>query len=49
MKLSQRVVSYLQVAPLALVMLVFLGIPVVMILTVSFFDYDEFDLIPKLC
>ena len=46
MKLSQRVVSYLQVAPLALVMLVFLGIPVVMILTVSFFDYDQFDLIP---
>jgi len=47
MKLSQRVVSYLQVAPLALVMLVFLGIPAVMILTVSFFDYDEFDLIPR--
>lgn len=46
MKLSQRTVSYLQVAPLALVMLVFFGIPLLMILTVSFFDYDEFDLIP---
>ena len=46
MKLSQRLVSYLQVAPLALVMLVFLGVPLAMILTVSFFDYDEFDLIP---
>ncbi len=46
MKLSQRVVSYLQVAPLALVLLVFMGIPLAMILTVSFFDYDEFDLIP---
>lgn len=46
MKLSQRLVSYLQVTPLALVLLVFLGVPLVMILTVSFFDYDEFDLIP---
>ena len=46
MKLSHRMVSYLQVTPLSLVLLVFMGIPLAMILSVSFFDYTEFDLIP---
>ncbi|MCH8113587.1 MAG: ABC transporter permease [Proteobacteria bacterium] len=40
MKLSPALVPYFQVAPLALVLLVFLLVPLVMILTVSFFDLD---------
>lgn len=47
MKMPQRIVSYLQVAPYTLVLLVFLGIPLAVVLAVSFFDYDEFDLIPS--
>jgi putative spermidine/putrescine transport system permease protein len=47
MKLPQRIISYLQVAPYTLVLLVFLGIPLAVVLTVSFFDYDEFELIPS--
>lgn len=38
--------SYLQVAPLTLVLLVFLGIPLLAVLAVSFFDYDDFNVFP---
>lgn len=38
--------SYLQVLPLALVLLVFLVVPIAMILVVSFWDYDSYQLIP---
>jgi putative spermidine/putrescine transport system permease protein len=38
--------SYLQVAPLTLVLLVFLGIPLLAVLAVSFFDYDAFTVFP---
>jgi putative spermidine/putrescine transport system permease protein len=48
MKLSDRVVPYLQVLPLTLVLLVFLGIPLVVVVVVSFFDYDLFDIVPEL-
>ena len=41
-----RIAPYLQVAPLALVLLVFLVIPVVMIVVVSFWSYDSFSIIP---
>lgn len=46
MKLSTKVVPYLQVAPLTLVLMVFLGIPLAVVLTVSFFDYDDFNVFP---
>jgi putative spermidine/putrescine transport system permease protein len=42
----QRIAPYLQVAPLTLVLLVFFGIPLAVVLAVSFFDYDEFDIYP---
>jgi putative spermidine/putrescine transport system permease protein len=46
MKLSPKTMSYLQVAPLTLVLLVFLGIPLLAVLAVSFFDYDAFTVFP---
>jgi putative spermidine/putrescine transport system permease protein len=46
MKLSPRIVPYLQVAPLTAVLLVFLGIPLAVVVAVSFFDYDDFDVQP---
>ena len=42
----QRLAPYLQVAPLTLVLLVFFGIPLLVVLAVSFFDYDEFAIYP---
>ena len=41
-----RFVPYLQVAPLTLVLLVFLGMPLAMVVAVSFFDYDDFTVYP---
>jgi putative spermidine/putrescine transport system permease protein len=41
-----RLAPYLQVAPLALVLVFFLVIPVITILVVSFWSYDIFSLIP---
>jgi putative spermidine/putrescine transport system permease protein len=38
--------SWLQAAPLALVLAVFLVLPMAMIVVVSFFDYSAFSLIP---
>ena len=46
MKLSPRTVSYLQVAPLALILFVFLGIPLVTVIVVSFFDYSNYQVHP---
>src|SRR5260221_14418122 len=37
---------YLQVAPLALVYAVFLGVPLLTLVVVSFFDYDSVQIIP---
>jgi putative spermidine/putrescine transport system permease protein len=42
----RKLASYLQVAPLALVLLFFLVIPVVTIIVVSFWSYDSFSIIP---
>jgi len=39
-------VPYLQVAPLTAVLLVFLGIPLAVVVAVSFFDYDDFAVRP---
>jgi len=46
MNISPRVRPYLQVAPLTLVLIVFLGLPLLAVLAVSFFDYDDFDVYP---
>ena len=37
---------HLLVAPLACLLLVFFGVPLVLVVTVSFFDFDQFDIIP---
>jgi putative spermidine/putrescine transport system permease protein len=42
----QRLAPYLQVAPLALVLLLFLVIPVATIFVVSFWSYESFSIIP---
>jgi putative spermidine/putrescine transport system permease protein len=47
MKLPERLIPYLQVLPLTLVLLVFLGIPLLIVVVVSFFDYDMFDIVPE--
>jgi putative spermidine/putrescine transport system permease protein len=41
-----RLVPYLQVAPLTVVLLVFLGVPLAVVVAVSFFDYDDFSVYP---
>jgi len=46
MRLPPLAISYLQVLPLFLVLLVFLGVPLVLVVVVSFFDYDMFDIVP---
>jgi putative spermidine/putrescine transport system permease protein len=47
MKIPERLIPYLQVLPLTLVLLVFLWIPLAIVVVVSFFDYDMFDIIPE--
>jgi putative spermidine/putrescine transport system permease protein len=47
-KRVSRWTAYLQVAPLAVVLLVFLGLPLLVVVAVSFFDYDDFDVRPAL-
>jgi putative spermidine/putrescine transport system permease protein len=37
---------YLQVAPLALILIIFLGIPLVTVIVVSFFDYSNYQVYP---
>jgi putative spermidine/putrescine transport system permease protein len=39
-KLSPKVTSYLQAAPMALVLLLFFGVPLLVVIAFSFFDYD---------
>ncbi|MFO1350580.1 MAG: ABC transporter permease [Gammaproteobacteria bacterium] len=46
MKLPPTLVSWLQVTPLTLVLLVFFGIPLLAVIVVSFFDFDQFDIVP---
>jgi putative spermidine/putrescine transport system permease protein len=41
-----KLVPYLQVAPLTVVLLVFLGLPLAVVVAVSFFDYDDFTVRP---
>jgi putative spermidine/putrescine transport system permease protein len=46
MKLRPASVSWLQVGPLAAVLLLFFGIPMAVVIAVSFFDFDHGDIIP---
>ena len=46
MKLPSQLVSWLQVGPLALILLVFFGLPMLVVLVVSFFDYGRTQMIP---
>jgi putative spermidine/putrescine transport system permease protein len=45
-RLSPRVVSWLQVAPLTLILVLFFLLPTLLFLVVSFFDYDRTGLYP---
>jgi putative spermidine/putrescine transport system permease protein len=46
MKLSPGLVSWLQVGPMALVLLLFFGVPLIVVLIVSFFDFEQATIIP---
>jgi putative spermidine/putrescine transport system permease protein len=46
MNCVSKLVPYLQVAPLTVVLLVFLGLPLAVVVAVSFFDYDDFNVRP---
>src|SRR4029077_5974751 len=41
MKINKQTVAWLQVAPLTVVLLVFFGIPMLLVGAVSFFDYER--------
>ncbi|MGH6929715.1 MAG: ABC transporter permease [Dongiaceae bacterium] len=47
MTAATRTVPYLQVAPLTLLLLAFFGVPLIVVIVVSFFDYDEIGIIPS--
>ena len=46
MRILFRLVPYLQALPLTAILVVFIGIPLAAVVTVSFWDYDDFDLYP---
>ena len=46
LRLPPWVVSWLQVAPLALILVVLFALPTVLFLVVSFFDYDRIGIYP---
>jgi len=46
MRISRNLIPYLQVAPLALILIIFLGIPLVTVIVVSFFDYANYQVYP---
>ncbi len=46
MRISRNLIPYLQVAPLALILFIFLGIPLVTVIVVSFFDYANYQVYP---
>ena len=46
MKLSPAAASWLQVGPLALILTVFFGLPMLVVIAASFFDYDHMTIIP---
>ncbi len=46
MQIPERLIPYLQVLPLTLVLVLFLGVPLAIVVVVSFFDFDIVALIP---
>jgi putative spermidine/putrescine transport system permease protein len=38
--------SWLQIAPLVVVLVLFFGLPMLVVLAVSFFDFDRTDIVP---
>jgi putative spermidine/putrescine transport system permease protein len=46
MKVRPAFVSWLQVSPLALILLLFFGLPVIVVFIVSFFDFYQFTIVP---
>jgi putative spermidine/putrescine transport system permease protein len=48
MKLKPALASWLQIGPLAAVLVLFFGIPVIVVIVVSFFDFDHTDIVPTL-
>jgi putative spermidine/putrescine transport system permease protein len=46
MKVSSSFVSWLQVSPLALVLALFFGVPMLVVLVVSFFDFQQTSIVP---
>ncbi len=46
MKIRPAFASWLQVGPLAAVLTLFFGIPVLVVIVVSFFDFDHSDIVP---
>jgi putative spermidine/putrescine transport system permease protein len=46
MKVSPQAVSWIQVAPLALLLVAFFGIPMLIVAAVSFFTFDRFEIVP---
>ena len=46
MKLSPALVSWLQVGPMALILAVFFGLPMLVVVAASFFDFDHMTIVP---
>jgi putative spermidine/putrescine transport system permease protein len=46
MKIKPALASWLQIGPLAAVLALFFGIPVIVVIIVSFFDFDHTDIVP---
>jgi putative spermidine/putrescine transport system permease protein len=46
MRIKPALASWLQIGPLATVLTLFFGVPVVVVIVVSFFDFDHTDIVP---
>ena len=46
MRVSGALASWLQVGPLAAILMLFFGLPMLVVIAVSFFDYEHTDIIP---
>ena len=46
MKISPPLASWLQIGPMALILIVFFGVPMLVVVAVSFFDFDHMSIVP---
>ena len=46
MKIRPALASWLQVGPLAVMLALFFGLPMLVVIVVSFFDFDHTDIVP---